>query len=249
MASLATVGMLGAFSLVFLGVGVSLVRKGHETGRRTSRLTETDPTPTGQVGPGPVVLEGTATVAPGEGTVEAPFTGTEAVLARAEVTRLRDQEDPGRTFETVYEDERRVPFLVDDGSGGVRVEVPAGADLRLEEDRTEVTPGSEPDHLAAFAEREVGLSTQVSTGDRRRYDQSVAAPGETVLLAGEAVRRGGDVVVAGGERPESFVLSDLSREEIGSGGTIGAAIAYAFGAVSIVIGVAALALTALVLAG
>jgi hypothetical protein len=232
--TLTLVGSLLAAAFA-LAVGGSLARRAYETWRRSRAVASTEPTPAGEVTPGDGRTAVTGVARPVDGaTVEAPFTGTEALVADAEVARLNDDDeyDSRPAVETLYEETSAVPFVVADDSGEVRVEVPvegrgsgsenaAGApaadvDLRLDVDRVEVQPGSEPAHLASFVRESAPYDLHVTPGGRRRYDEGVLEPGEEAYVLGVPTR-GGDSrpTLAGGDDP--LLVSDLARDEVARG--------------------------------
>lgn len=232
-----------AFGLLLLGIGVQLVRKGRFYSRQAERVAGTQVTDVGSLEPGTVAVEGTAGVDGDEGTVTTALTGEEALLSRSEVVAKEGHAgDDGTTGrQQLHEEARSVPFLVDDGTGSVRVDPPGEADVRLDGNtRTAMAGEPVPDVADLADDPDAAASGRVSVGDsprwtdyRREYEQAAIVPGEDVYVLGQAVDRadwdGPDVEIAGGEHPERFVVSDEGREAVQSGGKIGAYLAYLLG--------------------
>jgi hypothetical protein len=234
--------------LLLVGVGAAIVRKGRFASRQSDRIAETPVSEVAALRPGTAAVEGVARADETEGTVTASLSGEPALVTTARVTAHDDVDDRGPDAEVerrvLHEDRRSVPFLVDDGTGTARVDPPREADVRLEESTVSRTSTPTAADLAdrpdAAADGTVDVAGARRHGDRLRYEQGVLAPGEEVFVYGEAVERadrdGDDVEVVGGETPEQFVVSDYSREEVQSGGKIGAYVAYAFGGFAAFVG-------------
>ncbi|RKD88140.1 GIDE domain-containing protein [Halopiger aswanensis] len=134
-----------------------------------------------------VALEGTAVST--DGTVEAPFTGTEALVFESTVFEPKDDYgDPAA--DAVDEDDWRaaglfaehVPFAIDDGTGRVRVE-PADATFELRRVETIEVAGDEqaPERIESLF-----LETQALNGTTRsrRYEEDALVPGAQVAVVG-----------------------------------------------------------------
>lgn len=234
--------------VVLLGGGVGLIRKGRFYVEQSERIAETGVTDVGSLQRGTAAVQGTARVLEEAGTVTTELTGEEALVSRSRVstvdeTRDHDGDDVEmRSHSVVHEAEQSVPFLVEDDTGTVRVDPPEEADVRLEENVETVRSGDGPTVADLAEDPDAAVTGTVSVGDtrelrdyRRRYEQAAIVPGEAVYVLGEAVDRadwdGESYELTGGENPRRFVVSDLSREEVRSGGKIGAYLAYAFGGV------------------
>lgn len=149
--------------------------------------------PTGAVSPGPVAVSGTAT---DEAVARAPVTGRDACCFVWRVT----VEDPyvgtemGETgdFREVAAGQGGPTFALDDGSGPVHID-PAGARLDIGGEQTvELAAGDvlPRPHTDAISDVEFDHGDSV-----RRYTERVAGPGDSLAVAGEAVRRDGRVLV------------------------------------------------------
>lgn len=236
--------MFPLLGLVLLGGGVALVRQGREYGRQSERVAETPVSDVDSLRRGTVAVEGTARVDEDAGTVTTALTGEAALVSRSKVTAKQDNDtgddDGTRSHATIHEERRSVPFLVEDATGTVRVDPPEDGTVRLDGNvETEYSRGV-PDASDLAADPEAAADGGISVGDshqwrdyRRRYEQAAVVPGEDVYVLGEAVDRadwdGGDFEITGGDDPDGFVVSDLSREAVRSGGKVGAYLAYAFG--------------------
>ncbi|MBV0924693.1 E3 ubiquitin ligase family protein [Halomicroarcula limicola] len=176
---------------------------------------------------GPVEIEGTA-VEGDEGTVTAPFTGSPCLAYTYEVEELRSS-GKSESWHTLDEGMGGVDFVVDDGTGRVRVD-PSGADVRLEDHTVTVPPGTElPDRLAEYVaatdavdaqDRTVNLLvTEINVGNKQRFTERRLDVGESVYVYGQA-RRGPavewgsnlvDALVGDGNGTPVFVISDTSE--------------------------------------
>lgn len=142
-------------------------------------------TATGAVTAGGVAVTGL--VEPVAEPPSTPFFGTEAVCWRWRID-ARNRHGPTfvstrDTWETVRSGGDGVPFLLDDGSGTVRVD-PADARLDLSAGTVrEVPPDEYPGRVGTEATAHVDLGFG---GDRRRYRESALAPGTEVTVVGHA---------------------------------------------------------------
>lgn len=177
---------------------------------------------------GPVEVEGTAVADDDHGTVTAPFTGTECLAYTYEVEEWRSSGNSS-SWQTLDEGQGGVDFLVDDGTGRVRVD-PQGADIRLDGDSITVKPGKElPDRLERYVEatesvdKQDGtvnlLVTEVNTGNKQRFTERRLDVGETVYVYGQATRGPSagwgssvvDAVIGDGDAIPTFVVSDTDE--------------------------------------
>lgn len=201
---------------------------------------------------GPVEIEGTAVPDDDHGTITAPFSGAECLACSYEVQELRSS-GKHSSWQTLDEGQGGVDFLVDDGTGRVRVD-PHGSDIRLDGDTLSVSPGTVlPDRLANYVEstEEVDkqdgtmdlLVTEVNTGNKQRFIERRLDVGETVYVYGEAFeeRSGGwgsgmvNAVVRRGERTPVFVVSDAPERATAWRIARGALVATGFGAVFLLV--------------
>ncbi|TVR03653.1 MAG: hypothetical protein EA398_04205 [Deltaproteobacteria bacterium] len=102
---------------------------GFEEVRDMRRLERVPQSATGAPLPGEINITGTALAGPA-GLLQSPDTGTACIGYRYHVER-EERDSEGNTRWVTVRDERRMnPFLVDDGSGAIRVSEPLRADLR-----------------------------------------------------------------------------------------------------------------------
>lgn len=176
---------------------------------------------------------------PADEPVEAPLSGDEAALVETEVEAYRNTGDD-RYWETVGRYRHPARFLLDDGTGRVRVD-PAGADLRceaaeeVERDAGEAPPDAladlvgevqveegagaasrAPGPLEGLAAKVVGQGDPrdhlVASGDsRRRYVERVVEPGSRTYVLGY-VRRRDEADSARNE--ENLVLGEPPRRGV-----------------------------------
>ncbi|WP_276272725.1 GIDE domain-containing protein [Haloarcula litorea] len=212
-----------------LAVGGYLCHAGWRELRTVYHVLRGDPHPVRELDgyTGPVEVEGTA-AADEAGTVTAPFTGSECLAYTYEVAELRSS-GKSSSWHTLDEGAAGVDFLVDDGTGRVRVD-PDGADLRLGEHSVRVSPGTElPDRLAEYVaatdavdeqDRTVNLLvTELHVGNEQRFTERRLDVGESVYVYGQA-RRGDapdwgsdrvDAVLGAGPGAPVFVVSDTGE--------------------------------------
>lgn len=198
-------------------------------------------------------VTGRAAAVDGE-TLPAPFGGDPCLCVEYDVSELRSQ-GKGQSWVTIDGGEAGVPFRVEDGGTGVRVD-PAAAAFSLDVDeKVKLDAGEEPpervrgfiDAVDEVDDTETGYEVgPLTIGDdpRRRYVQRALRPGDevTVVGDGEAFPDApvGEVKsrIAGGS---PFVVSDASARRTALRLVGGSAVPVLLGAVALA--VAALALS------
>lgn len=212
--------------------------------------------------PGQVALQGTARAledADAE-TVEAPFSGRPSVVAGHEVLALESRYNAStrtysQSWRTVDEGWSSVPFLLDDGTGRVRVEPAAATFSVAPDEETRVAGGrTPPDHILSFVERTEGVDDggrggrgfglgpfdlDLFGGGDRRYVERRIEPGDEVAVYGTpTAARGGvgevNAVVRGGD---PFVVADTTSRWAGWRHLKGGALPLLFGLVFLALGV------------
>jgi len=195
---------------------------------------------------GPVEIEGRAVEGDG-GTVTAPFTGSDCLAYSYQV-----QQKDGKSWNTLDEGMDGTDFVVDDGSGRVRVD-PTGADVRLESHSVTVPAGAElPDRLAAYVEstaavdppnRSVDLRVaELTVGNRQRFIERRLDRDEAAYVYGEATQGPStewgsslvDAQIGDGERTPVFVISDTDERGTAWRITRGAMLELGFGLILLV---------------
>jgi hypothetical protein len=169
------------------------------------------------------------------GTVEAPFSGRRAVALAYQVL---EEESAGlwwlgfpfgslTQFEPIDGGAVAEPFLLDDGTGQVRVD-PGGATFRLEPDSTRQVDGGDapPERIRRYIDSNADVDDEELTvnlgpiewgvGDDRRYVERRLEPGDEVLVCGAARDARGAVgavqaVIDGGS---PFLLADADRRTL-----------------------------------
>lgn len=231
--------VLTAFGLVFVGLGLRSLRRGRRL-RRRARLETDEVTDVADLSPGPAVVSGTANPVD-DRRVEAPITGRPALAAEAEARGPPHYQDVGGSvYRTLAREGAAVPFVVDDGTGRVRVEPSdeGEVDLGLDEVASALlgefrggyavfwAPDGLPhaEGLRAFHERSGDLTDDpfdrygpFVVGTAARYGEGVLRPGEEVWVHGTAAGRDADWGEAGfaitGGDDARFVLSDRPPTE------------------------------------
>ncbi len=236
------------FGLLSVLTGVLLVAKGRRMRKQNEGAATEKPTPVRDVRPGTVTVTGTAEPTDEGGAVAAPISGEAALATAVEV-----QKKSGKTYRTIHETEDAVPFLVNDGTGVVRVDPATEGRFDLAVDPVVVGPGEEPPApVRRFLESEpaVGAAEDsellgIAVGERRRYLEGMVRAGDEVVVVGEARRAGSargdhEHVVDGGSDPGSFVLSDKSGDRLTTESQVWSGLrilVYVTGATSILMGV------------
>lgn len=141
-----------------------------------------------------------------------------------------------------------MPIVVD-GTGEVRVELPADGTLNVEMTRTKVGSGDEPpEAIRRYVEREQSVDEAsrrdigpLSIGGRRRYGEGLVEPGEEVYVLGRACQKQADwgersLVVDEPTAAGDFLLSDKSEQALIKEGKYGGLIYIAFGGLSTLVG-------------
>jgi len=216
-------------AIAALAVGGYLLVAGGRRLRTVYHILRNDPLPVRDLHGhrGPVEIEGRA--AEGDaGTVEAPFTGSRCLAYTYEVEELR-QSGKSQSWETLDTGMSGVDFVVDDGTGRVKVD-PDGADIHLESHSVTVPPGTElPERLARYVaanenvdpqDRVIDLKiTQLEVGNKQRFTERRLDVGETVYVYGQATRGPSvewgsslvDALVGDGDGTPVFVISDTDE--------------------------------------
>lgn len=223
---------LGVGGLVCLLLGVLALRSALRQFQLTRRMAGDAATPVdvADVTRGTVAVSGTARPAE-EGSFPAPFADGEALVAVAETLERGSAGQHGSTGPTT--DERAtetVPFVVEDGTGSIRVEPDAGSyhGERERFDPEEVDRSA----LEAWLDR-----TDVDEESSFGYRQRVAAPGDEVYVFGDAVATDGggagggetDVRIADGGDVGDVVVSTEGRGAVGGASLVSAVALLFFG--------------------
>ncbi|AUV80525.1 hypothetical protein C2R22_01670 [Salinigranum rubrum] len=175
---------------------------------------------------GSVALSGRARPTASGETLPAPLSGDEALVVEHEVAEQRSDGDGGRTWTRVDERRAAVPFVLDDGTAGVRVD-PAAATLSLAPDEVcrvdadETVPAG-LERLAADAGVDVDPRLlelgplDIAVGRARRFTERCLHPGDDVTVVGTPTPDRGEVgsvnaVVASGD---PFVVADAAPRTV-----------------------------------
>lgn len=181
---------------------------------------------------GRVAVSGT--VRPTGDPLVSPLSGESAVAWSVRVLESTRVSGGGRGLDVVVDDHRERPFVIEDGTGRLRVEPSAGTP-RLERDlRAEVRSD---DGVPEPVRRLLAERDAAAPDGRRIYYESRLEPGETATVLGEAIRYDGRLVV----RDDSLVVEegDLSatcatyRRYVPVGGLAGLALSM-FGVAGLV---------------
>ena len=192
-------------------------------------------------------------------TLPAPFGGDPSLCVEYDVSELRSQ-GKGQSWVTIDGGEAGVPFRVDDGGTGVRVD-PAAAAFSLDVDeKIKLDAGEEPpervrgfiDAVDEVDDTETGYEVgPLTIGDdpRRRYVQRTLRPGDEVTVVGDSEAFPDAPVGEVKSRfadGSPFVVSDASARSTALRLVGGSAVPILLGAVAF--GIAALLLSPIVTA-
>jgi hypothetical protein len=226
MPSLPMLAFTGVFLVLGLGM-TTLGANGLRKWRLMSRMTPNRPT----VESGLQEFEGTAHSV--EGTVTAPFTGTQSLIAESKVERY-DSTGEGSNWDTVTKETDAVPFEVEHDSGVVAVEPDDASHLLTEEFQTVTQDPEElPPEAQQYAEENLSTGSTVELGPvdlggrRYRFTEKRLDDGEAVYVLGPADRSPGSIggseaklaITSGGGGwrqqlfGDPFVISDTGEEQ------------------------------------
>lgn len=219
-----TLKLLAMVGLPAVGVvaGLALLRRGYRTRRLSSALSDADPAAIEDLSPGDyAVVAGRAHPADGV-TLEATILGEDALVVQTSVeSPNRRAADTAGTRTTDHESTDAVPFVVDDDTGRVRVELPDAARVRIRKrtDRKVSHDAKAVSRPGEFGEDvPEGVREYVRTHDTaatytRWYRQGAVRPGDRIHVAGEVTEgpAGSDapaVAIAGGSNPSLVAAWD-----------------------------------------
>jgi hypothetical protein len=236
-------GAIAFFGLVFGGFALY----GGWSRYMDAQLVRDTPTSTVRsLAVGAAEVKGTA--APVNEPLASPLTRQAACMYQLRVKEQQPDDDGGSSWETVFYTSEGVPFLLDDGTGSVRVE-PDGADLQIERETTiEVDEGDRPPEAVRdwSAEHGVGGRHLTSTSRHdRRLQERVLADGESAYVFGGAQRLEGagsaenerNLVLREHAGTERFIVSDKSEGELLQDKLVEAAVVLALALVCLPYGI------------
>lgn len=192
---------------VVLGVVVAVL--GWRSGATARAVSDTPVSDVASVDePGVVALHGAARKPDFTGN-RAPFSARNYLVAEWEVEEWRES-DSGSHWSTLGTGHQAVPFVLEDATGTVPVDVSDAASVTVDPDRMherhEVAPDDRPPQaVRVFETKTDSISEQrdsnmnfIDTGRKegtRRYSEGLITPDEEVYVLGTAKRRDGDLVV------------------------------------------------------
>jgi len=216
----------------FLLVGLAMLAFGGRGLGRWWTMRRLDPNSM-VVEPGLQEFEGRAHAV--DGTVTAPFTGSQSLICIAEVERFSSSARPGSSWQTVSQDVATRPFEVEYGGTSVAVD-PTNANYFLTEEFQVDTHETEslPPRLQEYVDGTLDTGSTIEPGpiemggQQYRFTEERLDDGEEVYVLGpaeldpESGPGGSDArpAVAAGERSwlgqligDPFVISDTGEEE------------------------------------
>ncbi|WP_254837774.1 DUF3592 domain-containing protein [Natronomonas marina] len=205
---------VGCALVVALG-GLGLVKTGFTRRKQRTLMRDTPTEDVEALSVGPSEVKGSALAA--DGPIQAPFSDEECVVADYEIEEYDDNDDDPGNWHTVESGVLHTPFLVDDGTGRVRVEPHDEATYELDPDdwtTTYVDSGDRgPAPVQQFVDATEGLSYPAdATGkdNDRRYKQNLVRDKESVYVFGTAQPRDGDV---GGSNADRLVVRKVGEDD------------------------------------
>jgi len=234
-------GIFAVVSLVFVLFGGGMVYKAYGLYKRRKAIGETETTEVQSLEPGVTEVKGTAIVPDGGQILDVPFSETEGVVVQVKVQEYHTSSEGGGSWKTIHENTDTAPFLVDDGTGTVRVD-PEGADLPMDTEKTTVGSGEKPpERIRRYLENEPDVDEAwkaslgpLDFGNRRRYTEAVVEPEEDVYVLGEAAEVDDEewgqrsFKIDGGD---PFIVSDQSETAVKQGSTLSAIILFVIGVI------------------
>ncbi|EMA71177.1 GIDE domain-containing protein [Halorubrum distributum] len=249
-----------AIGVAALALGVAFLARGASGTVDAVRLLRTTATsPAGLDGAERRIRVTGRVAAVDDETLPAPFGGDPCCCVEYDVSELRSQ-GKGQSWVTIDGGEAGVPFRVDDGGTGVRVDPAAAAFSLAVDEKVKLDAGEEPpervrgfiDAVDEVDDTETGYEIgPLTIGDdpRRRYVQRTLRPGDEVTVVGDSEAFPDAPVsevksrIADGS---PFVVSDASARRTALRMVGGSAVPILLGAVAL--GVAALLLSPIVTA-
>ncbi|MYL67911.1 GIDE domain-containing protein [Halorubrum distributum] len=247
-----------AIGVAALALGVAFLARGASGTVDAVRLLRTTATsPAGLDGAERRIQVTGRVAAVDDETLPAPFGGDPCCCVEYDVSELRSQ-GKGQSWVTIDGGEAGVPFRVDDGGTGVRVDPAAAAFSLAVDEKVKLDAGEEPpervrgfiDAVDEVDDTETGYEVgPLTIGDdpRRRYVQRTLRPGDEVTVVGDSEAFPdapvGEVKsrIADGS---PFVVSDASARRTALRMVGGSAVPILLGAVAF--GIAALLLSPMV---
>jgi len=194
---------------------------------------DADPVDIAAATPGTVAVEGTARPLD-EQTIPLPFESGESVVAEGRTLEYSGGSEPGdRTKSTDEQATEMVPFVVDDGSGTVRVD-PEDAARHWE------TKRFDPEEIDRAALEAWLQRTDVSSDSNVGYRQKAVQPGDEVYLFGPAVATDGGTESELRFAGDDLILSTEGRKQVGGSSLISGLILLFLGVGMLSFGVIAL---------
>ena len=235
--------IVSVFGVVALAIGGLFVYNGWALRKRGKYVADARTVTADALEPGLAKLTGTARPVDGGATVDAPVESPDPVVATVGVERYKDGLlTVFEGWETLYETSERVPFVLEDDTGRVRVDPPADGTVDIETE-TDYVSASEttPPAVASYLKRVASDRTDLqSDSEARRYATGAVEPGDEVVVVGEIGQAdaGWDDQFAVGAPPqaEDFLVSDKSLDKLTSGRKTGGIIYYAIGGFFLFIG-------------
>jgi hypothetical protein len=200
-------------SLVFGAAGAGFLVFGWTRHRMIQLITDTPTSSVKDLAPGLRELRGT--VKRGDKHLTSPLSEAKCAYFHFKVeeerTHTKDKGTSSSHWHTIVNDEQRVPFVLDDGTGEVEIDM-RGAYLDFKTDTSSQSgflDDATPSERAAL--KRYNTSSEGWFMNRKlRYTETVLRQGDSVYVLGQAVAGGdGYRITAGGP---AFVVSDKGEE-------------------------------------
>lgn len=205
--------------------GAKYIHSGFKRRKQRELIEETPTADIESVSIGPAELKGTAK--PLDDVIEAPFTDEECLYLSWEIEEWQ-QTDDGNSWETIESGTQYRSFLLDDGTGEIRVDTSSSAEWEIAngsyscEVAADETP---PEGIQRFLTEEDDVDapdepSMLDVGKQhgdRRYRQNLLKPGEEAYVYG-AVRTDDSDLAIGPDNSrvdtEMFFISDKREQRL-----------------------------------
>lgn len=222
---------LGAIGMFFFGL--YLVYDGFTDWQEMRLMQDTPTEKIRSAAVGRTEITGTGN--PIDEPLDRPFGDGDCLVATYEIEEWREDDDGGGHWSTVESGAVVEPFIVDDGTGQMRVEPDENATFEISHEHRlrvrvrpqEETPSDVKRFLHVHADEDVPSSDGISGllfSEDRRYTEQWIPPGEEMYLLGAAEPTGDasavqseSLVLTRDAAADEFIISEESEKELVSG--------------------------------
>lgn len=230
------------FGLIFVPIGGFMIWFSRKQADKAALIERTPTTQVQNLTPGLRESKGKC-VSAGE-LLTSPMKQRKCVYYRFQVKEKRHKagRKGGSHYVTVVDDVQSVPFMLDDGSGQVRINA-QGAEMYLGRDSytRSGTLNDAPPEIENLLQQRYGKSSQGMIFNKAMtYEETVLEVGDDVYVLGLVADRGGSLAFSAGG--EVFLLSDGSEESLKGAMKAGGTVMIVIGLMFVALGLAVPAL-------